>query len=223
MWSRLVGTGGGSVNTPIAVPEGVGTVQTVTSFLRLVEDLLREPTERAAYLADPGGYLPARGFEDFDTADVEMSLQLTADALPPALAARLDPSAGLDTVVSIDIDELPGLWAEHGASELSLDEMADTDDPFLDEDTAESLEFDLESGDPLDQAVDGVDAPEGGPAFELDDSFPEPVTDGLTEPSVDPIDIDDGFVADEPHTGDVADEVADLNDVTTFEDDVPFD
>ncbi len=223
MWSRIVGTGGGSVNTPIAVPECVGTVQTVTSFLRLVEDLLREPTERAAYLADPVGYLPARGFEDFDTADVEMSLQLTADALPPALAARLDPSAGLDTVVSIDIDELPGLWAEHGAPELSLDEMADTDDPFLDEESPEPLEFDGEPGDSLDQALDGADAPEGSPAFELDESYPEPMPDPLTEPSIDPIDLDDGFVADEPHTGDVADEVAELDDVTSFEDDVPFD
>ena len=204
-------------------------MHSVTSFLRLVEDLLREPTERAAYLADPAGYLPARGFEDFDTADVEMSLQLTADALPPALAARLVPSEGLDTVVSVDIDELPGLWAQADGADLTLDEMAQSDDPFLDD------EIDVEVPDGAEDAMsevgrvadepalDGVDEPIVGSSAP-DDLASIDEAHGLTDaPQPDAFDADLGFVDEfDGQPTPPADDL-DLDEPGTFDDDVPFD
>jgi len=214
------------VNTPIASPAPSGTVHSVTSFLRLVEDLLREPTERAAYLADPAGYLPARGFEDFDTADVEMSLQLTADALPPALAARLDPSEGLDTIVSVDIDELPGLWAQADGVDLTLDDMAHTDDPFLDDDDIDADVVDAASPD----VGDGAEAfsLEGAEGLTDEAVVPDgaalPDTEGLTSaPEADSFDADLGFVdAFDPGTAPETDDL-ELDEPGSFDDDVPFD
>lgn len=215
------------MKTPIASPCASGTVQTVTSFLRLVEDLLREPTERAAYLADPAGYLPARGFDDFDMSDVEMSLQLTADALPPALAARLDPADGLDTVVSVGIDELPGLWAQAEGADLTLDDMAQTDDPFLDDDAevldaVDAVSTGAEDAAPASPVDGAADLAESAAAPEVDDLLED--ANGLTAaPDTDEFDADLGFLdafdaGAAPETDDL-----ELDESRSLDDDVPFD
>ena len=125
----------------------------MSSFLHLVEELLREPGERAAFLDDPNGYLPARGFEEFTADDVELSMQLVADSFPPALASRIDPAAGLNTVTDIDLDEVPGLLAppSDGADTIGdLDELAN-DDPFFDElDSSDQIAEPVNESDDVD-------------------------------------------------------------------------
>ncbi len=174
------------MNTPIALWTVGGTVFDVTSFLRLVEDLLREPTERAAYVADPAGYLPARGFGDFEPADVELSLQLSADAFPPAVAELIDPAAGLDTIVSVDIDALPGLWNGIDSDELAFEELGDLDDPFLDADQVDDVASEAsETGEVDDASSPGIsDLPDAGlPDAATDQGFVEnTVDDALTQP-----------------------------------------
>ncbi len=147
----------GSGNTPIASGGRIGTVQPVTSFLQLVGNLLREPAERAAYLEDPSGYLPARGFGDFEPADVELSLQLSADSFPPTIAGRIDPTDGLDAVVSVDLDWLSSLSDERALLDtLEFDNTADLDAPgtelLTDATAAESLDLNLSDDD--DSAAD---------------------------------------------------------------------
>ena len=129
----------------------------MTSFLQLVGNLLREPAERAAYLADPSGYLPARGFGDFEPADVEFSLQLSTDAFPATVAGRIDPTDGLDAVVSVDLDWLSSLSDERSLLDaLEFDKMADLDAPGIellsDATAVESLDLNL--GDDGDSALD---------------------------------------------------------------------
>ena len=112
--------------------------------MQLVEDLLREPGERAAYIADPSGYLPAHGFGDFSIEDIELSLRLVADAFPPALAELLDPGAGLDSLMSIELSDVPGLFERaydsNGDDPTALDEIVGDDDPFLDEDSGDGAD-----------------------------------------------------------------------------------
>jgi len=124
----------------------------VTSFLQLVGNLLREPAERAAYLEDPSGYLPARGFGDFEPADVELSLQLSADSFPPTIAGRIDPTDGLNAVVSVDLDWLSSLSDERALLDtLEFDNTADLDAPaaelLTDAKAVESLDLKLSDDD----------------------------------------------------------------------------
>lgn len=136
--------------------------------MHLVEELLREPGERAAFLDDPNAYLPSRGFEEFTADDVELSLQLASDSFPPALAARIDPSAGLNTVTDIDIDEVPGLWAppSDGLDAISgLEDLASEPEPFFDDvdlDASQLDDVDLEAdsliSDDLDEPTVEFDA-----------------------------------------------------------------
>lgn len=141
----------------------------MTSFLQLVGNLLREPAERAAYLEDPSGYLPARGFGDFEPADVELSLQLSADSFPATIAGRIDPMDGLDAVVSVDLDWLSSLSDERVLLDaLEFDNTADLDAPeteLLTEATAaESLDLKL--------SEDGDSAPDvQAPTPSLDDDW----------------------------------------------------
>jgi len=52
---------------------------TSTSLLDWILDLLRDPTTRAAFLADPRGYLNECGFHDVSSADVHDALTVIAD------------------------------------------------------------------------------------------------------------------------------------------------
>ena len=117
----------------------------VSSFLQLVEDLLHEPGERAAYLADPSGYLPSRGFGDFSTDDLELSMQLVSNVFPPALAELLDPAQGLDAIVAIDPADLPGLLAQPLEEPSGLNDILGEDDPFFDESANEDADVAFDS------------------------------------------------------------------------------
>lgn len=177
--------------------------------MQLVENLLGEPSERAAYLADPSGYLPSHGFGDFTSEDVELSLRLVADTFPPALAEILDPGAGIDTIVAVDIDLVPDLLSQPSAEPAGLDDLVGDDDPFLEEDAnsdavaegdSDDFAVEEEGFDDFDDAVSetesmgaiGTDLPAGTDSADLVDEGPESV-DGVFGAS-----IDEGFVDDEP-------------------------
>ena len=156
--------------------------------MQLVENLLREPSERAAYLADPSGYLPAHGFGDFTNEDVELSLQLVADAFPPALAERLDPAAGLDTVVAVDIDDVPGLLSHTVDEPVELEDIAGDDDPFLDTDPDDGA---LDDGAPDDGALD-------------DTASQDTAADSEAELHTDPLEGEIDATSDSPDSGNTA-------------------
>lgn len=169
--------------------EAVASLLIVSSFLQLVETLLREPGERAAYLADPSGYLPSHGFGDFTNEDVELSLQLVADAFPPALAELLDPAAGLDTIVAVDINDVPDLLSPMNEDDaMGLDDIVGEDDPFLDDES--------DAGDSS-ADVDDVDSNEGGSGADSADGDVLSEDRGSLDAEIDPM-VDGSADADTP-------------------------
>lgn len=78
----------------------------MATFLALVEALIGDPAEKAAYASDPGGYLAAHGFAAFDDDDIRTALAHSADTFPPRLAAVIDPAAGLDHLTEVDLGHL---------------------------------------------------------------------------------------------------------------------
>lgn len=120
-----------------------------------MENLLREPSERAAYLSDPSGYLPSHGFGDFTNEDVELAIRLAADTFPPELAERLDPSAGLESVVAVDIDDLPNLMSDSVNEPVAFEDVVGEDDPFIGDDAGADIEPESEADlDDLDGSLE---------------------------------------------------------------------
>jgi hypothetical protein len=78
----------------------------MATFLALMEGLIGDPAEKAAFAADPDNYLSANGYGDFDSEDVRTALAHTADAFPPRIAAVIDPDAGLAPVAEVDLGQL---------------------------------------------------------------------------------------------------------------------
>jgi hypothetical protein len=78
----------------------------MASLLELVEALVRDPQAKAAYRADPDDFLGRHGFGELEPADLEEALHHAADSFPPALAAQVSPSNGLDSLVQVDLQEL---------------------------------------------------------------------------------------------------------------------
>jgi len=172
----------------------------VSSFLQLVEDLLHEPGERAAYLADPSGYLPSRGFGDFSTDDLELSMQLVSDVFPPAVAELLDPAQGLEAIVAIDPADLPGLLSQPLEEPSGLNDILGEDDPFFDEGSDEDA----------DVAFDSPSESSDGESADLEDSNgpgPEDQSEEVALSEDDDPDID-GFSPADPVGSDVAGEVS---------------
>ena len=92
----------------------------MASFLGIVENLLRDSGERVAYFDDPTRFLGSHGFGDFDSSTVATGLFAVAESLPPRLAQYIDPQAGLESVVAVDLATVVGLWAP---SDSSVDEV----------------------------------------------------------------------------------------------------
>lgn len=143
----------------------------MASFLGIVENLLRDSDERVAYLDDPTRFLDSHGFGDFDTSTVATGLLAVAESLPPLLAQHIDPQAGLESVVAVDLADVVGLWARR-------DDFAgmteDFGDPAFDSAFDDEPAFDIP-----DEATLGTSR---RPTFdeeyeELDDSLVDVVTD----------------------------------------------
>jgi hypothetical protein len=65
-----------------------------SSFLDVARELLTSAEAKAAYAADPGGFIAARGLDALTPADFEDALEHVADAVPPPVAAALAPGEG---------------------------------------------------------------------------------------------------------------------------------
>jgi hypothetical protein len=61
----------------------------VTSLLDFLRNLLRDDEARAAFNADPGGYLEDHGFGHLSGEDVYDAMGLVCDTLPPYVAAEV--------------------------------------------------------------------------------------------------------------------------------------
>ena len=78
----------------------------MASLLELVETLVRDPAAKAAYRADPDEFLDRHGFGGLEPVDLEEALHHAADSFPPTVAAQVDPAAGFDSLVHVDLQEL---------------------------------------------------------------------------------------------------------------------
>jgi hypothetical protein len=167
----------------------------MATFLALIEGLIGDPAEKAAYAADPDNYLSTHGFGDLDDEDIRTALSHSADSFPPRLAAVIDPDAGLAPVADVELGQL-------GLS--SFDEYA----PPLDDDLGGAHE--LEQGTADDGAAQDGDAD--------DERSPELHRD------VD-IDLDGDGIPDGPAVGDdrIAAATDAADDVNRADDDVDDD
>jgi len=80
---------------------------TVPSFLGVARDLMLDADAKAAFGADPDGYLAARGFDGLSPADVTDAVGFVAETLPPGPAAALtDPDGGEDALTLARLAQL---------------------------------------------------------------------------------------------------------------------
>jgi hypothetical protein len=80
---------------------------TAPSFLGVARDLMLDADAKAAYEADPDGYLAARGFDGLSPADVTDAVGFVAETLPPGPAAALsDPDGGDDALTLARLAQL---------------------------------------------------------------------------------------------------------------------
>ncbi len=158
-----------------------------TPLRELLHDLLFDPPARAAFTADPAGFLGDHGWDGLDGQDVEAALSAYVEELPPDAGARLA------TVVSADGDDTNGLAGAIAGLEAAVSAIdgdvepavaADQLDPGATLDDLEAAgdaldELDLEQESELDELSfgghDDVGAAEATsePADELDEMTPE--------------------------------------------------
>lgn len=174
----------------------------MATFLALVEGLIGDPSEKAAYQSDPDGYLTRHGFGELDADDVRVALAHSADTFPPRLAATIDPGAGLGQLTDVDLQHLglsgfddfvsplpddlgvagqdPGELV-HGADEIVSVVHDDGDEHTLDDGRADHGSQDTEGLHPLHQDVD-IDADESADARETVTSDNAPPVLPLEDP-----------------------------------------
>lgn len=145
------------------------------SLLGLIERLLTDPGEAAAFGDSPDGYLAEHGLGDLSAADVHDALSLGWDSVPTAVAVRLD------------------LPPDAAGSATGGDALASfiTDVPTIDLEPSGDADGDLGFG--LGQ-VDGADNVEFAP--DSTDAGDVPADDSLFET----VDFGSGF--DSGHAGD---------------------
>jgi hypothetical protein len=165
-----------------------------TPLRDLLHELLFEPPARAAFAADPEGFLGDHGWDGLGGHDVEAALSALVDELPPDQAARL---AALEAEENGFDDGLAGAIAGLEAATSAIDGELETDPVAsgLDPDAADDSTF-------LDD-LDGSGAPiEEDPSDALDDvgfgDAAEPPT-GATETTT--LDEREGAIDDEPDAG----------------------
>jgi len=107
------------------------------TFLDLAQDLMVDAGAKAAFDADPDGFLAARGFDGLSPADVGDAVGFVADTLPADAARQLtDPDAGGEGLVRlarlepIDVatEAEPALPEHDPSGELDLGDDGDASD-----------------------------------------------------------------------------------------------
>src|SRR5262245_28355895 len=86
------------------------------SLLDVLRGVMLDPTEQAAYNADPSAYLERFGYDDVDPADLSEAFGLVADTLPPdqaqaAWEAASTPDGDAFGTVTPDFDSDNGAGA----------------------------------------------------------------------------------------------------------------
>jgi hypothetical protein len=105
------------------------------TFLGMAQDLMLDPDAKAAFEADPDGFLVARGFEGLSPDDVADGVAFVAETLPPGPAQALSgPDAEGDAL---------GRLAQVDPGEVAADEPLDAG-PDLDDDAADGTGEDHE-------------------------------------------------------------------------------
>lgn len=146
------------------------------SLLDLTRALATDDATKAAFQADPEGFLRDRGWGDLDPADLATALDHVADALPVHLAGALFELGGdglgvvdqLVGVATIDPVDAERSWSEltGDGHDLGLADLDDLDDDLASEregglDPAELDDADGGGLDPADQD-DGPSAAKAG-------------------------------------------------------------
>jgi hypothetical protein len=216
----------------------------VTTLLTLVEALARDPEAKADYASGPDAYLERHGFGDLSPSEVNEAVLHASDALPPTVAAQVEPEGGLDSVARVE----PTAFDEGATSEYEDDLFGhDPGDDGLDDATDPSF---ADGGEATDSAEDGDDehgagaqdqaaAPAGDEGSEDSAAADQHGADGRPDLDTlhDPHDLDDEATgqsgaprqaapADQteaedqasPGSADAADESPDVEDVEDVED-----
>jgi hypothetical protein len=111
----------------------------MSTFLDVVELLLTSSEAKTSYTDNPAAFLEEHGLESFDSVDVSDAMHHAADALPLPVAMLVDPSAGLGSAASVDLE----------AAGLSLDRepVLTEDPPDLDSEPGDLDPNDLDPND----------------------------------------------------------------------------
>ena len=147
------------------------------TFLEMAQDLVHDAGAKAAFDADPDGFLAERGFDGLTAADVTDAVGFVADTLPADAARQLTETEGdgeglarlaqLDPS-DVDSEQEPDFLDNDPSGELDLpDESAAPDEPGTEEDAAGeeetmAAEADDDDLDPDPVATHHVGAEEGG-------------------------------------------------------------
>jgi hypothetical protein len=105
-----------------------------TSLLEMARALISEHEAKAAFGADPAGYLAEHGFGDLSGPEAAVALDHVGDALPPALARALvdgvptegDAVARFAAAAAVDGEAAHEQWSELAED---LPRVGDLDDP----------------------------------------------------------------------------------------------
>lgn len=98
-----------------------------TSLLNVLDGLLRDPAQRAAYASDPDGYLAGQGWDDLSGEELAEAMVAARHALPVDVAADL-PDAG----ALAQADPYAALDQAAGAGPLDFDDPDDFDPAAFD-------------------------------------------------------------------------------------------
>jgi len=147
------------------------------TFLGMAQDLMLDPDAKAAFEADPDGFLVARGFDGLSPDDVADGVAFVAETLPPGPAQALTgPEADGDVLARLaQIDPVEVADADPQPDDDG-DERSDgeDDDEEEDEDDEED-DDDLASG--TDPGDDPTQLPDDGTGF-------QPFRDDQVDPSL---------------------------------------
>lgn len=122
------------------------------TFLGMAQDLMLDPDAKAAFEADPDGFLVARGFDGLSPDDLADGVAFVAETLPPGAAQALSGPEGEGDALA----RLAQVDAGEAAPEEPLDAEPDRDDE--DDEDEEGEEIDL--GGFADGAADPTQLPD---------------------------------------------------------------
>ncbi|MBI2167903.1 MAG: hypothetical protein HYU28_00145 [Actinobacteria bacterium] len=96
-----------------------------TPLITIFDQLREDPSERAAFEADPGQFLADRGWGDLDAGEVREALGFARESMPIEVAVRIpvfedDHDGGVEAIL--------GGYVEAVSTETDLDDESDLED-----------------------------------------------------------------------------------------------